>query len=355
MRIAFLSEYYAPHIGGVEFRIRGLAHAFAAMGHAVTVFTIGYDPALPAIERDGDVQIERCPCGSYQQPKLGLPRNPFAMLAFALWCRGKAAANFDLCIYGEWPVLHALLAPARVRRRAVMDWCECRSGRVFGWIQALLPRRFRWNMATSDAVAARIHAASGRPVFTMPSGVDVAEFHAGAAKSGLLFLGRLARHKNLPLTIAAFESLSRGGYAGTLTIAGDGPEGASARALAAASPFADRIVMTGEVSAEQKIALLAGAELLLLLSAREGFPVTIAEAMASGVPTVTVNLPDNGGAQVVEQYQAGLVTRAQADAVAQAAVSILSDREVWSQRCLHNAAALDWNRVAEAMLAKVAP
>jgi glycosyltransferase involved in cell wall biosynthesis len=92
---------------------------------------------------------------------------------------------------------------------------------------------------------------------------------------------------------------------------------------------------------------------MLLLSSREGFPVTIAEAMASGLPTVTVDLPDNGGAQIVEQYDAGLVAAADASAIADAVEKILSDRQSWTERCLRNAAGLEWTVLADALLKQV--
>lgn len=355
MKIAVFSEFYEPHRGGVEVRAAGMCGALVDLGHEVTVHTVGYDPALSPTETINGVHVVRYPASRYDRPVLAATRRSvWSTLRFALWCRARAKAPYDLYMYEEFPWLHGFLAPRSARMRGVFDWCEYRAHPVFAVVQRMLPRMFRSNVAVSDAVATRISASSGRVVSTLPSGIRTSSFRnrPRAQRTGIIYVGRLWRHKNFPLTVASFEELCRRGYPGTLTIVGDGPEADHLRQLVAASPVADRIVMTGSIDEAAKVEILSRAELLFLLSGREGFPVVVAEAMASGLPTVTVDLPDNGAKSVVAQYGAGAVAVPTAVAVADAAQAVLADWEANSQRCLQAAAQLDWRELVTTLLTR---
>ncbi|HEU4990661.1 MAG TPA: glycosyltransferase family 4 protein [Gemmatimonadaceae bacterium] len=354
MRIAVFSEYYAPHHGGVEARVQGLAEALVALGHEVTVHTVGYNRALSETETMAGVRVRRCPAPRYGSPLLGgTRRGLWSMLKYARWCRRRARDGFDVFIYEEFPFLHALMAPAAARARGVFDWCEYREHPVFAFMQRRLPRRFRWNTAVSDGVAAGIAHASGRPVRTLPSGIRLEAYRARprAERQGLLYVGRLWPHKNLGLAINAFERLCARGYRGGFTIAGDGPEGDALRRRIDASPHARRIVLAGAVAEAEKVELLARAEVFLILSEREGFPAAVAEAMASGLPIVTADYPGNGGAGVVRAYGAGVVSAPAADAVADAVEQALANWERFSASGRAAAAGLDWKALAMGLLA----
>ena len=60
----------------------------------------------------------------------------------------------------------------------------------------------------------------------------------------------------------------------------------------------DRVVVTGYVSEQEKVALLGGAEALVYPSLYEGFGLPVLEAMACDTPVLTSNvsaLPDTAG------------------------------------------------------------
>jgi glycosyltransferase involved in cell wall biosynthesis len=356
VKIAVFSEYYAPHLGGVEARVQGLAEALVALGHEVTVHTVGYDRALSADETMAGVRVLRCPAPRYGAPLFGgTRRSLWSMIRFARWCRRRAREHFDVCIYEEFPFLHALLAPRGARERGLFDWCEYREHPVFVLMQRWLPRRFRWNAAVSDDVARRVEGASRRSVLTLPSGIRLEACRAQprAERRGLLYVGRLWPHKNLPLAIDAFERLCARGYQGSFTIAGDGPEREPLQRRISASAYADRIVLAGAVSERQKIDLLAGAEVFVILSEREGFPAAVAESMASALPVVTADYPGNGAASVVRAFGAGFVSAPAADAVADAVEQVLANWAQVSEHCRTAAAELDWKALAARLLASM--
>lgn len=354
MRVCIFSEYYAPNLGGVQSRMQGLAEALRRLGHEISVVTSGYQHGLPPREMINGVEIRRIDIPGYGTPRWKFLRRDLAgMVRYALACRRIAASEpYELFIYGEFPLLHSVMAPAAARRRALLDWCEYRENRIFQSLQRWLPPRFRWNMAVSGYVAERIHVTSGVNVFCMPSGIEIATFRAlqPEERDGLLYVGRLFEHKNIPLAIQGFERLCERGYAGSFTIAGDGPMRAEIAAQRAASRWADRIAIIGEVDDGHKVALMSQARLLVLLSRREGFPVVVAEAMASGLPCVTAQFTENGTVAVVQQYGCGAVVAPTLEAFAQGAEEVLANWPSFSAACEAQRRRLDWNYVAPDLL-----
>lgn len=352
MKIAIFSEYYHPDHGGVQMRAKGLAEEFVRLGHEVTVFTIGYAPELAEHEVINGVVVRRRPSPCYAKPRIRLLRRDLiGMIDYALWCRKEARAGFDILIYHEWPVLHAMLAPAEVRTRAAMDWVEFREGRLFGFIQRYVPRLFRFNTCVSDGVAARFTTLSGKCFYSLLSGITLSEFRRAPEREGLIYVGRLHLHKNLSFLIACFEALCARGWREPLTFVGGGQEEEALLRLREASPWKDLIFFAGSVTDEEKITQLSRAKAMVLVSMREGFPVTIAEAMASGVPVITAEYPENGAVSVVNQFGCGVVTKPTVAGVADGIEAVLKDRERYAAASLKGAEALDWNQLAQSLLA----
>lgn len=352
MRIALLTELYPPSIGGQELFFEGLGRALAERGHRVEVFCVGHAAGLPAQETLNGIAVYRFPSDpSYRAPPRAWMKRAWpSIFRYALWTRRQLRdGDYDLVILNQWPLLHAVTLPRRLRRRAVLHWCEVRDGRFYQTAQRFLPRLAGHNAAISDAVATAIGTASGRPFITLPSGLRLGEYRSAPAgmRSGILSLGRIVEHKNLPLLVAAFEQLRQRGYAGRLTIAGDGPALAPLQRVVAASPAADDIVLAGPVSDEDKAKLLAEHELFAIVSQREGFPRVVAEAMASGLPVLTAAYPGNGAKDIVHAAGCGLVAEPEPTVLADAARAILGRWATHSEAGLRFAADLDWSRIAE--------
>ncbi len=61
MRILTILTYYRPHTSGLTIYAERLAHALAARGHQLTIFTTQYQPDLPLEEVQNGVRIVRVP------------------------------------------------------------------------------------------------------------------------------------------------------------------------------------------------------------------------------------------------------------------------------------------------------
>lgn len=104
----------------------------------------------------------------------------------------------------------------------------------------------------------------------------------------LIFLGRLGFEKRVDLLINAFAELKHKQHNYSLIIVGDGPVDVVNQLKSLAHQIPD-IHFTGFLLGETKANLLASCDLFCSPSPYETFGLTVVEAMASGVPVVTVN------------------------------------------------------------------
>ena len=61
MKIAQVTPYFHPHLGGVESHVRDLSRKLVELGHEVEVVTSMYKPGLPAEEVVDNFTVHRLP------------------------------------------------------------------------------------------------------------------------------------------------------------------------------------------------------------------------------------------------------------------------------------------------------
>ena len=360
MRVAFVTDLYVPWLGGQQIRFQELAMRLASRGHSVTVYCVRHDRGLNGIDRAGNVTIRRAPLSPrYDRPLVpATNRAVIATFRFAWAVRAALReGDYDIVYFNQWPYLHILAAPRAARRHAAIDWCELRHGAVYSLAQRYLPRLVAHNLCVNDLLAERLTAQSGAAVGYLPSGVMAARYRRrpSAERRGLLYLGRLVRHKNVPLLVEAYAELWRRGMREPLQIAGDGPDAhLLSAALAQLDPDARaQVHVLGTVLDEDKIELLASSSVLVVPSRREGFPNVVVEAMISGLPIATIESADNGTSHVLRRYGVGTVGAATPGGLAGAIEDTLAHPDRFVIDPDKVAAELDWERVVDRFLAEL--
>jgi glycosyltransferase involved in cell wall biosynthesis len=140
----------------------------------------------------------------------------------------------------------------------------------------------------------------------------------------ILFLGRLGERKGVPVLLEAAEMLKNQGCLFRLLLGGDGDVGLYL-ADADRRGLSDSIEYLGWVSGEKKAHLLNTADIFVLPSRSEGFPVSVVEAMASGLAIVSTTIPGIVDA-VTHKQEALLVPPGDANALAEALRTLISER-----------------------------
>jgi glycosyltransferase involved in cell wall biosynthesis len=106
----------------------------------------------------------------------------------------------------------------------------------------------------------------------------------------ILFLGRITEKKRVDLLIRSFAAIYRDD-ANRLVIAGPDENGLRRRWSESpeAAVLGNRLIWTGHLDGPDKWAAIAGAEAMALISHTENFGISLAEALAMGVPVLTTN------------------------------------------------------------------
>lgn len=121
----------------------------------------------------------------------------------------------------------------------------------------------------------------------------------------------------------------------TLVMVGDGPDRGLAQDEARALGVADRVQFLGRI--ENVAPLLSSAHLFLLPSENESFGLSALEALACGVPVVASNA--GGIPEVIREGVTGALRAVgDTDAMAAAAIGILSDEAAWQRMSVAAAA-----------------
>lgn len=151
-----------------------------------------------------------------------------------------------------------------------------------------------------------------------------------------IFLGRLGFEKRVDLLIEAFAKLQRKQPNISLLIVGDGPDNVVSQ-LKRLAQQVENIHFTGFMLGETKANLLASCDVFCSPSPYETFGLTVVEAMASGIPVVTVN---SGGVSdyIVDGVNGYLVPPDDVEALANCLEKVLaSDNTAIIQRALQDA------------------
>lgn len=327
MRIGIATHNYPPHLGGLETIVRELARAFARR-HEVVVVSTAWAGRTGVMNEDGMV-VHRLPAW-HGSERFGVPYATPLGIGVA-----RAAAALRRCevLHAHGSLYATTLLALSARRRGTPFFVTEHVGFV-PYSSSVLNavQRAAWSAIGTPVVrrSAKVIAYNSRvrdwlsgrfgdrAVAFIRNGVDTAMFaprgaperRLARAKLGLpddvplgLFVGRAAQKKNLDAVLSFSPRHYR------LVVCG------AERALP------EQVLNLGAVPHATMPDVFAAADFLIHAATGEGFPVTVQEAMASGLPVALLWDPGYEGSVVRDAVLAADSLTGVADTAEQLALS----------------------------------
>jgi phosphatidylinositol alpha-mannosyltransferase len=326
-RIALVTEYYYPHLGGICEHVHFFAREARKRGHLVNIITSGMAGAAPV---PGVVRV-----GQSVPVYMNASHARFTV-GVSLRARVRR-----LLEQGEYDLVHVHSPLTPVLPLLAIDEARCP---VVGTFHTYFDKSFWYATGGAyfqrrlDALAAPVTVSASttralRKYFnadwrTVPNGVDLDMFRPNLPPPPgmrtdvpvILFLGRFDPRNGLSLLIDAFKRVRAAGRAAQLVVVGDGPLRSHYMRQAGGHPD---IHFAGAVL-EGRPAYYANASIYACPTDRASFGITLLEAMACGAPIVCSDI--EGFRDVARaDREAVMVPTGNAAALAGAIVDVLDD------------------------------
>ncbi|AUT02019.1 colanic acid biosynthesis glycosyltransferase WcaL [Nostoc sp. CENA543] len=137
-------------------------------------------------------------------------------------------------------------------------------------------------------------------------GVDPALFNIvnhNQSRKSLLYVGRLAVVKGLPILLESLAISRRSHPDVLLTVVGDGPDRSNLEQMTEKLGLSNNVKFVGYQSQTEVRQYMQQADIFIMSSFAEGVPVVLMEAMAAGVPVVATQIA--GVSELVENGVSG--------------------------------------------------
>ncbi len=289
-------------VPSIDWKASGLSYSVPSLSRAVA--RTGASVTLHVLEPAPDLDISPATLATHKRSgwirRLGISRSMRRALA------EEATTASIIHSHSLWmmPCIYPARAAARARclivssPRGTLDAYAVRHHRWRKramWLarQGRALRRADCLHATAEAEADDFRRAGLlAPVAVIPNGVDVPPPRdiapSPSGRRRLLFIGRLHPKKGIDLLLRAWGAVHRSFPEWDLCVAGeeDFPRYLQAMKDLAGSLGAERVEFPGVVSGERKSTLYFGSDLFALPTRGENFALTVAEALAHGVPAI---------------------------------------------------------------------
>ncbi len=317
MRVGIFTESYEPIVNGVSVCVGTLRDELSRRGHDVFVFAPAYKGhvdqregviRMPAVRtplmRDYPFPIPIAPRARHIFESLKLDvvhtQTPFWLgILGAKWARrcGVPLVSTNHTLYTEYA--HYVPVRPRILTRTflinLMRWYYSRCDAV------VVPSSPVERILRSYGVKTRVQVIRTGVVGAIPLPLDqvreIRRRHSIADDDFLLlYVGRIAREKNLTMLLRAFKTVSATHPNARLLLVGGGPAAGETRRFAAQLGLDSKLEFVGMLPRDRIDPIYAASNAFVFPSTTETQGIAICEALSAGLPVVAVNaggIPEN--------------------------------------------------------------
>lgn len=348
MKIALVSDWYYPKIGGVATHMHQLAIYLKKRGHDVSIVTNDLNTGKEEELKELGIQLVKVP--GVISPVFGVN------ITYSLKPNrelGEFLRDFDVvhAHHAFTPLSLKAVKAGRTLGKATLLTThsisfshESSLWKALGLTFPLLNHYLKYPneiIAVSKAAKAFVEHFTDSPVRVIPNGVDDERFRPLGNKEKelvreelgingdlILYVSRMSFRKGPHVLLNAFQNIARERSDATLVMVGSGEMLPFLKAQAKFLGIEERVRFMGYVPDGLLPKLYASADVFVLPSTTaEAFGIVVLEAMASGVPVVTTTV--GGIPEVVKESGSGLlVPPGDEAALAEAVLRLLSDKEL---------------------------
>jgi glycosyltransferase involved in cell wall biosynthesis len=380
MKILHVIPYFYPAwaYGGPPRNAYGLCRELAKRGHEVTVFTTdaldGKNRIKEKEETADGITIRRF----RNLNNYVAYRHRIFISIGMMGAMNKDLKNYDIVHLNEFRTLQNPWAHRCARKYGVPYVVQARGSlinvvakqRLKSLFDAIGGRTLLRDASRLIALAPleveqyKSYGVDPGKIDIIPNGIDPAEYEhlpprgtfrqkhgLQANQKVILFLGRLHQTKGIDLLINAFGGIVKDFNDARLVVAGpDDGYLPALQSLAAELGLAEKVIFTGALYGDEKLAAYTDADVYALTSSFEAFGISVFEALACGTPVVVT---DRCGVADIVRDKAGLVVPYEAAGLEKALRRMLADDSL-RQRYGKDGQALvrgeyGWGAIAEKM------
>ena len=360
MRIALFTDTFFPVVNGVANTVYRSARRLVEMGHDVAVCTVSHlgTEALGS-QTGGGITVYTLPSANaliYKEARVTYPGG-FSKKFMRAFAPDVIHTHSPILVGMEaiWSA-EALHVPLVGTHHTFFDHYLKHIFLDYSWARRLSWKGTVWYYNHCDAVTSptrslaeglRTNGLKKEPLI-VPNPVET-EFFApavsptvkaelkarfGIGGAALVYMGRLSYEKSIDLVIKALATVVQSKPDTALLVIGDGPERDGLERLAATLGVADRVIFTGYLLGAPLVEALQAGDIFVLGSKSENMPLAVLEAMAAGLPIVSV--ASLGMREIVRNGENGfLLAPDNPDQMARCLIQLIDDTP--KRRCLAQA------------------
>ena len=361
MKIAFVYDVIYPYVkGGVEKRVWEFATRLTRRGHEVHLFGMKFWDGQDLLISESVFLHGVCPA---QKLYFDGRRTFWQPLYFSIrLIPPLVEERFDLIDCQQFPYLAGFSSGFFSKLKKiplVITWHEVWGDywyEYLGWkgfvgkiIERLVARLTSENIAVSKTTAKNLSRLGIHHEITIiPNGIDLRRVRSippSPESSDIIFSGRLIKEKHADLLIHAIELLLQKNPNIRALIIGEGPEYGKIENLINDKKINNSIHLCEFYNDhDDLIAQLKSSKVFVLPSTREGFGITALEALACGLPVVTVDHPLNAVRDLITEKNGFLCSLSPQDIADKISLALQHYSEMKTS-CFESVETFDWNSI----------